>query len=173
LGLALCADFLPHGLNYDMALKAYVENMDKQIHSEFLRFKVDYERQYGNSYEELNRLMRFEYNFKKWEEHNANPEHMYTVGVTQFADWHPEEYQRMLTPDEIVRQGFEEASRDSVEMPRNTTLQASKCNYLHDTMPRIKDQKQCGSCWAFAGVATVEAAHAMRNNKRIDSLSEM
>lgn len=43
---------------------------------------------------------------------------------------------------------------------------------MHDTMPPMKNQQSCGSCWAFAGIATVEAAYYQKNQKII-SLSEM
>lgn len=35
----------------------------------------------------------------------------------------------------------------------------------------VKDQGSCGSCWAFAAVATIESSHALINNENLD-LSE-
>eukprot|EP01133_Synstelium_polycarpum_P019076 gene19076-22842_t len=38
---------------------------------------------------------------------------------------------------------------------------------------KIKDQKQCGSCWAFTSVAALESAYLLKNNLTIDiDLSE-
>jgi hypothetical protein len=35
----------------------------------------------------------------------------------------------------------------------------------------VKDQGSCGSCWAFAAIATIESSHALINNEKLD-LSE-
>jgi hypothetical protein len=62
-------------------LKTYISNMNPKIHAEFVNFKRDFNKKYGNDYEELRRLKQFEFHYNMIEAHNANPEFTYTLGI--------------------------------------------------------------------------------------------
>jgi len=79
-----------------------------------------------------------------------------TFGYTQFADMSPEEFaSRML--------GFKASTPlDLVEPVNPVTAPGSPIDWVSrgKTTP-IKNQEQCGSCWAFSATETVESANLL------------
>ncbi|CAB3399449.1 unnamed protein product [Caenorhabditis bovis] len=91
--------------------------------------------------------------------------------MTEFADWTEEEMRNILLD------GFEEEA--AFQKPRFTEKildgnleRPSQFDWTaNNSITPVKNQGQCGSCWAFATLAAVEAMHSIKRGVKL-SLSE-
>jgi len=94
----------------------------------------------------------------------------YFLGANKFADMTNEEFRRLhngLRP-ELARKDRVGATFDHVQLK---ALPATVDWRTKGVVTPVKDQGQCGSCWAFAAVASLEGQHALSTGKLV-SLSE-
>ena len=131
----------------------------------------EWEAMYGKSYEPTERDYRigiYNENLAKIDAHNAL-NLSWTMGVNQFAD---------LTADEFKARfvgGFrmpKKSLRSSAVGPFNTTANPTSVDWSQKgAVTPIKNQQQCGSCWAFSTTGSVEGAWFLSNGT-LPSLSE-
>merc|ERR1712110_1401629 len=122
------------------------------LDSEWESFKVNFERSYSSVEEHDLRRSIFADNLRLIAEHNAEHAlglHSYTMGVNRF---------KPINKEGPVHQAVGSAP-DSMDWRD------------HGLVTPVKNQGQCGSCWAFAAVATMEGAWKAAGNS-LTSLSE-
>jgi len=136
-------------------------------------FKDKYGKEYEDANEESYRKNVWTSNVEFIVSHNDeydNGLHDFSVGENEFADMTSDEitfYFNGLVMDES-NQGSGEVFHSDVSLQSLPTEIDWRKN---GSVTPVKDQKQCGSCWAFSATGSLEAAHFAKTGKLV-SLSE-
>jgi C1A family cysteine protease len=137
----------------------------------FTEFIKTHNKVYSDEELEL-RFSIFKDNLKKIEEHNAAG-HSWTMSVNKFADLTSEEFKLIYTgynkPKPTLRKST--IKFDSLNLTPVEDLPDSFDWSEKGAVTPVKDQGQCGSCWAFSTTGSVEGAYFLSSGKLV-SLSE-
>jgi len=138
----------------------------------FSRWMKEHNKRYASSAEFDTRLSAFKANVEIVRNHQANPARSFEMGLTKFADMSSEEFADTYLGYVPRQRSFLRSKNQAPKHAKNVALPASVDWVAAGKVTPIKDQGQCGSCWAFSTTGSVEAAYAIENNASPISLSE-
>lgn len=137
------------------------------VESDFDKFKAEHGKFYFTIEEEEYRKSVFIMNLAKIAAHNADKTQTHTLGVTQFADLTQTEFVNIYLQTK-VNPKFTDPTHAKTMKDRESVGDVDWVS--EGKVSQVKNQGQCGSCWAFSTTGSIESALLL--NGRNDLLSE-
>jgi len=127
------------------------------VQREFAAFKAKYSKTYASYDEEVLRYEIFQYNFQQVMKQNKMMK-PYTVGITQFSDLTHQEfkdqylgYKNPSNVHSLNKKTNEDHVYSTKDLPESVDWREK------GAISKVKNQGQCGSCWAFATTEMIES----------------
>jgi C1A family cysteine protease len=135
------------------------------MRKDFIAFKTKYNKSYGSKNELEYRYSVFQSNMDLINSSNADKTKRFSLAMNQFTD---------MTFDEFKNQYLMEPKENEHHMTLESGVLASgnvDWRTVTGAVGAVKNQGQCGSCWAFSTVASLETSYFLKNNNFV-SFSE-
>ncbi|KAI3379572.1 hypothetical protein SNEBB_009560 [Seison nebaliae] len=145
--------------------------LDESLNEHWNDFKTIFHKSYKNKIEEFNRRRIFDNNVEYIKKHNIEHDlgqHTYTLGLNEYADLSNEEFVKQMNG---LNMKLKRNDGNTYMEPENVHIPDSVDWRKEGYVTPIKNQEQCGSCWAFSSTGSLEGQW-FRKTKNLPSLSE-
>jgi cathepsin L len=145
----------------------FLDEMDEW--KQFNHFQERFSKKYETLQELEERFQVFRANVRNIILHNLDHTQNFTLGVNQFTDLTSQEFKDTyvsgLKSEKVESYGCKAFSSHGTNLPSSMDWTTK------GVVNPVRDQGQCGSCWAFATTANAESVWAISSGKLLD-LSE-
>ena len=139
------------------------ERLTSEDH-EFIRFVAKHNKMYGTRAEFEFRAAQFKKVLAEVNAHNEKNDETHTLAINEFADLTEGEWAKM--------RGYNRVQTNAEPKSFYNGSLADEVNWVSKgAVTPVKNQAQCGSCWAFSTTGAVEGAYFIKHNE-LKSFSE-
>jgi len=152
-----------------LAATASARLSGERMESLFDMWRAEHGKEYASVAEYMTRMENFVANHETIVAHNSE-NHSYTLGHNAFSDMTWEEFKAerlggLKRPTGITLRHVNYDLESATDLPESVDWNAA------GAVTAVKDQGQCGSCWAFSTTGSVEGANFIKTGNLV-SLSE-
>lgn len=139
------------------------------VELQFAAFEKKFGKTYVGEEERRFRMSVFSNNLKIVDYYNSK-QSSFVLGITPFIDLSNDEFRERFASNtafekkakSVESSSSQQTSQDYSSLPRSIDWRAK------NAVSSVKDQKNCGACWAFAAVASIEGVYAQKTGKILD-----
>jgi len=154
------------GLMFALSVSASIA-ATHEAKEKFAHFVKQYNKNYGSEEETSRRFSIFQNNLIRIDNYNTlNPTALF--GINKFADLDENEFRALYKIQDFEsHRGKHDDSAQELVVSFNGTLPIDFDWRNHSAVTPVKNQEQCGSCWAFSATEAIESAWFLAGNPLI------
>lgn len=151
-----------------MAVAAFEPNHEKEtyIFSKFQAFLKEFGKSYTTIEEYTARFQVFKANYERIESFSVKATTLHSYGITQFMDLTKQEFRNKYLTLKVSLLDQLKNSATPFES-QNLTAPTSVDWRSAGAVGPVKNQGECGSCWAFSTTANLEGLYYIRNKQSV------
>lgn len=153
MGALAALGFAAFSYSSDSGSQLFLSERITEEEMVFMRWLTEYSKSYGTKAEFEFRYEEFKKTMEKIAAHNSNDAHKSTVGLNEFSDYTVAEWKKMNGYK------YQEGKERKVKLLDVSTMAASVDWRDEGAVSPVKNQGQCGSCWAFSTTGAIEGAY--------------
>jgi C1A family cysteine protease len=136
----------------------------------FTAWKAQYNKVYSSPEEEALRFANFKLSIDRVESRNAKSSNA-VYGLTKFSDLTPEEFKATYLGS-VIPENYD--SYDVGVLEGGNIVAPNTWDWrTQNKVTPVKNQQQCGSCWAFSTVENIESIYCVSKNMDCNTLAPL